>query len=123
MKSDEQRMRELLQSAQRRTDGEAPAFAASWAVADARYRRRPAVVAGAAAAIVAVIAVAMLSSTPESIEPNLVDMDELVASTSWVAPSDSLLPEHRFDIFQELPEMFESTGGEEGTLLHNMNYF
>ena len=59
----------------------------------------------------------MLSGGPEPAEPNLVDLDELVASTTWVAPSDSLLPEHRFDIFQELPEMFESTGTEEGTLL------
>ena len=59
----------------------------------------------------------MLSSGLRPEGPNLVDKEELVASTTWVAPSDSLLPEHRFNIFQELPEMFESTGNEEGTLL------
>ena len=73
--------------------------------------------AAASAAVVAVLAVVMLSGGPEPAAPSLVDVEELVASTTWVAPSDSLLPEHRFDIFQELPVMFESTGTEEGTLL------
>lgn len=117
MRSDEQRLGEQLREAQRRADGKVPAFAATWAAAETRRDRRPMRAAGAAAAVVAAIAVAMLSGSPESADPNLVDLDELVASTTWVAPSDSLLPEHRFDIFQELPEMFESTGTEEGTLL------
>lgn len=117
MTSDEQMLRDQLQAAQRRADGDAPTFGATWSAAERRRNRRPATAAALAAAGVAVIAVAMLGRTPEPAAPEFVDLEELVASTTWVAPSDSLLPEHRFDIFQELPEMFESTGTEEGTLL------
>lgn len=119
MTLDDQQLGERLREAQRRADGRAPSFGGLWAAAEVRRNRRPARFAAAAAAIVAVIAVAILGQGPETpvATPNLVDVEELVASTNWVAPSDSLLPEHRFNIFQELPEMFESTGTEEGTLL------
>lgn len=117
MTSDERKLREQLCKAQRIADGEAPAFGATLAAAEARRHRRPAIGAAAAAGIVAVIAVAVLSRAPQPETPDLVDLDELVASTTWVAPSDALLPRHRFDIFQELPELFESTGTEDGTLL------
>ncbi|MEL7187083.1 MAG: hypothetical protein AAFN50_11725 [Pseudomonadota bacterium] len=117
MTSDEQKLRERLRAAQQRADGEAPAFDATWVAAERRRNKRPATGAAVAAGIVALIAVAMLSIAPQPEALNLVDVEELVASTTWVAPSDSLLPQHRFDIFQELPELLESTGSEEGTLL------
>ena len=34
---------------------------------------------------------------------------ELMDSTYWSAPSDVLLPDREFDIYQDLPELFEST--------------
>ncbi len=41
----------------------------------------------------------------------------LLENTSWAAPSDVLLPQHRFDIYREIPAFIESTKLEEGTLL------
>lgn len=118
MTSDNTELRKALGQAQRAADGAIPEFESVFAAAEARRNHRPAVFAAGTAAAVVLVAVMLIQATPPANEPPLlIDVEELVASTSWVAPSDSLLPEHRFDIFQELPVMFESTGREEGTLL------
>ncbi len=109
------KLRRRLKNAQQTADGSAPPFADVWARAEAR-RGRWRIGAGVAAAVVTGV-VALLIATPETADPVYIDLDELQASTMWVAPSDALLPARRFDIFHELPVMFESTGGEEGALL------
>ena len=107
--------RQRLKAAQRTADGDVPGFADVWAKAEAQ--RNPVRVLAAVSAVIAVAAAAMLISTGGPVETVYVDLDELQASTSWEAPSDSLMPEHRFDIFHELPELFESTGDDDGALL------
>ena len=82
-----------------------------------RARRRYLSVAGAVASV-AVVAVALLLFAPdEAPPPEGLRITGLLDSTSWVAPSDVLLPEHEFDIFEELPEPMESTEPAEGALL------
>ena len=49
--------------------------------------------------------------------PEPLEVTGLLDSTNWVAPSDALLPEHEFDIFEELPRPMESTDSAEGALL------
>ena len=68
-------------------------------------------------AAVAAVAVGLLLRTPPAPDTSFVEMDELMSSTSWVAPSDVLLPEHQFDIYQELPSLLESTESAGGSLL------
>jgi len=62
----------------------------------------------AAAVIAAVVAVAIGVRAPEPM-PRYIELAELLESTYWSAPSDVLLPEKQFDIYQELPTLFEST--------------
>ncbi len=99
--------------------GDVPEFDRIWAVANARtrtLRRQRRVVAGSvAAAAVAAIAFGLL--VPREVELRFVDEDELLGTTSWSAPSDSLLPEHQFDIYQEIPVLIESTETYGGALL------
>lgn len=98
--------------------GRAPSFADAWQAAGRRYRmnrRRNRLLAGAAAVFVAVIAGALLQESPGS--GGYVEIDELMSSTSWYAPSDVLLPEHEFDIYQDLPSLLESTETAGGSLL------
>lgn len=74
---------------------------------------------GSAAAIAAIAIVAFISvesGAPES-DVNFIQVDELMSSTRWQAPSDVLLPTHEFDLYQELPMLLESTKQAEGTLL------
>lgn len=74
---------------------------------------------GGIAAAVAVIGIT-LGLWPER-QAELTDefliADSLLNSTSWAAPSDSLMPEHQFDIYQEIPFLNESTNSQEGSLL------
>ena len=96
----------------------APSFAAAWQAAERRHamsRRRNRVFAGAAAVIAAVVVGMLLQAPPSNGE--YIAMDELMSSTSWTAPSDVLLPEHEFDIYQELPSLLESTETGGGSLL------
>ena len=98
-------------------EADAPAFDATWQAAATRHaatRRRYRWFAGAAA-VLAVIAVAFNQQTPE--QPSYIEVAELLETTYWTAPSDALLPERSFDIYQELPVIFESTELEGGTLL------
>jgi len=90
-------------------------FAAAEAQVAARKRRRRAIGGLAAAAVIAVVALTVMR--PEAQTWQFVDPEELTGSTSWVAPSDVLLPERRFDIYGEVPVLIESTESDEGALL------
>lgn len=112
-------LRTALCSAQQSVQGSVASFDATWEAAQrSSERRRRLMLArnfGLAASVVAVIALALLSSSDDSTQ--YVDVDELMGSTSWTAPSDILLPERRYDIYQEIPSLFESTESTGGTLL------
>ena len=69
---------------------------------------------GAVAAVAAVV-VAFNLQSPET--TSYIEVAELLETTYWSAPSDVLLPEHEFDIYQEMPVIFESTEPAGGALL------
>ena len=121
MNNEDETLGKMLQRAQREADGTAPDFAVTFTAAQSRAtsRRRFQYTAVAAAAVVAAIALGLLPAQKD--EFTYVDVDELTATTQWSAPSDSLLPQHRFDIYRELPRLFEamdvSTDSDGGTLL------
>lgn len=95
-------------------------FDAVWAGAEARVRarrRRNRLYGGLAVAATALIAAFVGLQRPATPEWQFVDPDQFASSTSWVAPSDVLLPEHRFDIYAEIPVLIESTAIDEGALL------
>ena len=110
---------EALGSAQREADGVAASFESVWAAAERRskQRRGPKVaqIAALTAGLAALLALGLLSPGDDSVR--YVDLDELMGSTSWSAPSDFLLPERRNDIYREIPLLFESTESTGGTLL------
>ena len=111
---------EALRDAVRRAhvDGSAPPFDRVFAAAErqARSKRRIGFAGLGVAAAVALVAVS-LQPLEQQDEFIYLDVAELAASTSWSAPSDSLLPEHQFDIYQEIPWLFESTEPDGGALL------
>lgn len=82
-----------------------------------RVRRRYLSVAGAVASVLVIAVVLLVYAPDETPRPEPLQITGLLDSTSWVAPSDVLLPEHEFDIFEELPEPMESTEPAEGALL------
>jgi len=97
----------------------APAFDKVWANAELSHlksRRRYAWLASAAATAAAVVIVLNIG-TPPSDNIKFIELAELMDSTSWIAPSDSLLPEHQIDLYQDLPTLIESTEPAEGALL------
>ena len=55
--------------------------------------------------------------TPAPTVLPLIEMGELLGSTSWQAPSDVLLPQHEFDLYQDMPALIESTEAATGALL------
>lgn len=88
----------------------APAFDEIWRRAERRgavQRRRYARFASVAAA--AAIAVIVLGSEGPHVEQDYVEVADLLETTYWTAPSDTLMPEHQFDIYQDMPVLFEST--------------
>ena len=99
--------------------GRTPPFDATWQAVEHRLaaRRRQNRILAGAAAVVAAVAIGLLLRTPPVQETSYVEIDELMGSTSWVAPSDALLPEHQFDIYQDLPSLLESTETAGGSLL------
>ena len=116
--SEDKLQEQLRQSWSSIEAGRAPSFADAWQAAERRHakrRRRTRALVGAAAAVVAIIAVSLLRQAPQSVE--YIEIEELMSSTSWQAPSDVLLPEHEFDIYQELPSLLESTETAGGSLL------
>jgi hypothetical protein len=62
-------------------------------------------------------AVIVLQSGTAPPGPSYVEVADLMDSTYWSAPSDVLLPDREFDIYQDLPVLFESTEPAEGALL------
>lgn len=121
MNQDDKHLAEAL----RRTapeEASAPAFDDVFGRAEAQYersqRRRFAGVAAAVASVAVVALVVTFVSTEDTVVvPEPVQLAGLLDTTSWVAPSDVLLPEHEFDIFEELPEPMKSTESAEGALL------
>lgn len=77
-----------------------------------RHYRRFAGVAAVAAAIV--IGLNVQAPTDER---SYIEVAELLDSTYWSAPSDVLLPNREFDIYQDMPVLFESTEPVGGALL------
>lgn len=111
-------LRDRLVRAWRSNEGkQQPSFEATWQqavdrqVAGRRHYRRFASVAAVAAALV--IAMNLLSPTSDP----YIEVADLLETTYWSAPSDVLLPSREFDIYQDMPVLFESTEPAGGTLL------
>ncbi len=112
MSKADDRLGEAIARQWRRT-GQAtrPTFASCWraaqlrhANATRRYQRF-----ALAATIVAAVIIGMNARTPTGDGIAYIEIAELLDTTSWTAPSDVLLPEHRFDIYREIPVLTEST--------------
>lgn len=76
-------------------------------------------VAAGLAAVFALVAIAItLRPGVQTLPDDAFYIDEaLLSSTYWESPSDALMPQHRFDIYQTLPAFPGSTESAEGTLL------
>ena len=100
---------------------EPPAFDAVWAAAESQHlkaRRRYATFSGIAAVLAMVTVVAGLwSSEDTGMSDEYLIVDSLLNGTQWSAPSDALMPQHEFDIYQEVPFLMESTNLDEGSIL------
>ncbi len=96
---------------------QAPPFEATWAAAERRRggRRYGYGLGGAAAAVTAAVIILISNGAPPA--GDYLEVADLMNSTYWAAPSDVLLPEREFDIYQDLPELFESTDPAGGALL------
>ena len=98
---------------------DAPPFERVWQAAVNRHRlsqRRYRSIAIAAA--VAVVAIVVLNyQALRQDEMQYIEVAELLGSTSWVSPSDVLLPEVQTDLYEGLPVLMESTVPAGGALL------
>ena len=114
-KREDQSLREAVR--QSWPNATAPAFDKTWSAA--RHRRAPGrrryAYLAAAAVIGAVVVISLYSQAPK--QKAYIEVAELLESTYWTAPSDALLPDRQFDIYQDMPEIFESTEPAGGTLL------
>ena len=99
-------------------DDRAPDFDQTWRAAESRYTRgrRYRALSGLAATVTAV-AILLKVLAPAPTQLPLIEMGELLGTTSWQAPSDVLLPERQIDIYQDLPDLIESTDGTGEALL------
>jgi hypothetical protein len=117
----ENQVKQDLKSAYQAAERKPPPFNEVWAaaeVAHGRMRRRFRVIGGLAAAVAVIAITAGLWPEQQAeLTDEFLIADALMNSTSWSAPSDSLMPEHQFDIYQEIPFLNESTNSQEGTLL------
>ncbi len=96
---------------------QAPSFDATWAAAEQRRGgSRYGYGLGAAAAAIAAAVIVLLNYGPPTTVSDI-EMADLMDSTYWDAPSDVLLPDREFDIYQDLPVLFESTEPAGGALL------
>ena len=114
--------RQVKQAQQDAEADRVPDFSTTWAAAEARASagRRRGWMAGSAATAAVVAAIAVITVgllRPVEQDWQFVNPDVFENSTSWAAPSDILLPEHRVDIYREIPVLIESTKTEEGALL------
>ena len=112
---------ELRRAMDSRTHHPAPGFDAVMQAAEQRLvagRKRLRIAAVAAMfGLVTIMMVGPWSSAPEKMDFEFDIAASMLGTTSWSAPSDVLLPQHRFDIYGELPTFIESTELEKGTLL------
>ena len=111
---DELRAEQATREAGRVPDFEA-VFSAAESAARTRVRRRRAAFGLAAAAAVVAIAASML--LPRGEDWQYVNPEDFATSTTWVAPSDVLLPERPIDIYRDIPVLIESTDSNGGALL------
>lgn len=117
--TDQQLIRTLKRSQAAVEEGRAPDFGDAFAAAVARAHRqtrRRRVAGGLLAAAALAVVVANLLPAPQP-DWQYVDPEQFASATSWTAPSDVLLPERRFDIYDEIPVLIESTETDGGTLL------
>ena len=117
---------ELKRSLVHKVDQAAPDFDVVMQAAQeqhaARRKRTRFIAITTVAAMLMIMTVGRWPSERWLSEPKVADDEFLIAAallenTSWAAPSDVLLPQHRFDIYREIPAFIESTKLEEGTLL------
>lgn len=119
MKDPDNMLREAVNRAWRTAaGGDHVSFADTWRAAEQRhagarrrYRRFATV-----ATLVAIVVIGLKLQGPSE-GPSYIEIAELLQSTSWSAPSDVLLPDREFDIYQDMPVLFESTEPAGGTLL------
>jgi hypothetical protein len=107
-----------LKGAFQAAEGKPPPFTETLAAAEQRVARsgtRLKAVTGMAAALVA--ALVFWPAQESDVTDEFLIAESLLNSTTWSAPSDALMPEHQFDIYQETPFLNESTISPEGTLL------
>ncbi len=113
-------MKKEISQAWRDTDSKAaPPFLKTWRAAEKCYaaRRQSYRRFASAAAVVAIVVVAANLRSPPVAQDSYIEAAELLGSTSWSAPSDVLLPEHQFDLYQDMPTLIESTKPAGGALL------
>ena len=119
--NDEKLKRQIRDSLQSMQGGDAPEFDAVWASAEKRHRasrsRYQRFIGFAAAAAVAATAFMLWPINGNNAAGIYLTEEDLMSSTHWAAPSDILLPEHRFDIYGELPVLIETNDLDEGSLL------
>ena len=117
----EDQIRKKLREAFAEAEGKPPSFDGLWMRAEAqqaRSMRRVRAIGGIAAAAAVLVVTAVLWPTRDAeLNGEYLIADALLNSTSWTAPSDALMPDHQFDIYQEVPFLFESTISQEGPLL------
>ena len=120
MTDSDRALKSAVREAHKRAEGiPAPEFKTVWAAASAQAastRRRQFLVGGSVAAA-AVLAFAVVLHAPVETEWLYIDELELLETTGWSAPSDSLLPAREFDIYQDIPVLIESTETYGGALL------
>jgi hypothetical protein len=117
MQTEDKALRDKVTEAWPRPADSDPGFSESWQAARERHAagRRYYQRFAAAAAVIAV-AVMALNLEPATQE-TYIEVADLLETTYWTAPSDVLLPEREFDIYQDMPVLFESTEPAGGTLL------
>ncbi len=114
----EKKLNEAVAKAFRSAE-DAPSFERVWQAAEDRHRlsrrqyRSIASVAAAAAVAVFVLNYQALHQD----EMRFIDVAELLGSTTWVSPTDVLLPERHNDLYEGLPVLIESTNPAGGALL------
>ena len=114
----DEELKNALKGAYQVAEGKPPSFEETMTAAERRIGgsgARLKVIAGMAAAVV--VALVLWPAREPELTDEFLIADSLLNSTTWMAPSDALMPEHQFDIYQETPFLNESTISPEGTLL------
>ena len=117
MQDSDKRLRDQVRQGWTGTGDAGSSFETTWQAAQQRHaagRRLYRRVAGAAAVVAAVV-IAVYGQPPAA--ESYIEVADLLESTYWTAPSDALLPDRQFDIYQDMPVIFESTEPAGGALL------